>query len=185
MLSLPNMILIAGNARNSGKTSLACSLIKHLSVNARVIGLKVTNITPDDSLLHGNHAGIDFGNNCIFNETGANPDKDTARMLSAGAEKSYFALVENNIPSQKLLHFLENDINNKPVICESRSLRQWVKPGIFIMMNKVPAPPEAKNVDHLLEIADKVFDFASDRMQINEFIDQLLYQNGKYFQNII
>ena len=39
---IPNMILIAGNGRNVGKTTFASNIIRHLSASTTVIGIKVS-----------------------------------------------------------------------------------------------------------------------------------------------
>jgi len=42
LIDMPNLLLIAGNGRNVGKTFLACKIIKELANKLKVIGLKVS-----------------------------------------------------------------------------------------------------------------------------------------------
>ena len=71
----------------------------------------------------------------IYEETNPDSTKDTSRMLHSGASKVYFAKVFD----EQLL-FVFNKIKDlipegSPIICESPALRNFIEPGVFIIMS--------------------------------------------------
>lgn len=140
-----NLLLIAGSGRNSGKTTIACKIIEQF----RILGITSVKISPH---FHSPSKGL--VSLCrkpgyeIFEETDINSPKDSSRMLQSGAYKSFyiqstedgiknaFAYVYGNIPSEK------------PVICESPSLINYINPGLFILMIS-PSGADLKNIENL------------------------------------
>jgi hypothetical protein len=84
MLEIPNMVMIGGNSRNAGKTTLACNIIRKLSSTNKVTALKVTSIRPGESGMHGNHSDENFSGYSITEEFNRDLLKDTSAMLKAG-----------------------------------------------------------------------------------------------------
>ena len=182
MLDIPEMLMIGGNTRNSGKTTMACDLISKLSVYQEVIGLKVTAIRPGEIELHGNHKSQDLMPEfSIFEELDPLSHKDTSKMLQAGATRVFFICVSEFFLEKALLLFLSKYINNQVIVCESRSLRRLVNPGLFLMMMRLPA--EGKTKDHIgdfLSLADKVFYFDENLSDRSQFVANLHFVNGKF-----
>ncbi len=48
-------IVVGGTGRNIGKTTLVEILINYLSVKHDVIGIKISNMKPENMKYHGNH----------------------------------------------------------------------------------------------------------------------------------
>lgn len=132
---LPNLCLIAGNGRNSGKTGFAEALISRFSAFRPVIGLKVTSILPGEALFHGSHPDPEAMEGFeIIRETSADGVKDTSRMLRAGAREVYYIRAHDPMLDQAMKAFLSKTGNNALIVCESGSLRSVVRPGVFVLV---------------------------------------------------
>jgi len=165
-----NLFLIGGSGRNVGKTTFACMLIEKLSKENDVIGLKISNIKPDDSFLHGFHENNLQNNFEIFEEKGEG-DKDSQRMLNAGASKSFFIRTNDSFAEDAFKSLLGQIDNNSLIVCESNSLRKYVKPKAFVMVGDIELSkkPGAKAV---FEMADFVVG-AMDLAKFNKVVDAL------------
>ena len=174
------MIMIGGNSRNTGKTTLACSIISRFCSTNDVIGLKVTSIRPGEEHLHGNHSEKAIEGYTIFEEINSLSEKDTSKMLRAGASKVFYIQAEDIFVEKAILHFVSMYINNQVIVCESRSLRKIIKPGLFLMMMKVPIDANSKDVSVYLTKADKTFYHGDDPAEINKFVADLYFKQGKF-----
>jgi len=183
MISVPEMIMIGGNSRNSGKTTLACNCITQLSIKQEVIGLKVTSIRPGEADLHGNHNDNFTGEFSIFEELNQQSQKDTAKMLKAGASHVYYICVEEKFTEKAILHFMSRYINKQVIVCESRSLRRIIDPGLFLIMIRLPVAGKAKDLSAYLDKANKVFYFSEDLEEIEQFTGKLNFKNCKFAWN--
>ena len=118
---------------------LACELIENLHKKYAypVVGLKVISIERKDGKCQRGHAhcglctGID-GDWRLTRETGANPDKDTAKLLAAGADEVYLLVALKSAMESAVLDFLARVPQNAVIVAESNSLRGAVKPGVFL-----------------------------------------------------
>jgi len=183
MISVPEMVMIGGNSRNSGKTTMACSIIRKLSVNHEVIGLKVTSVKPGEEELHGNHDENFNGNFTIFEEKNSESHKDTSKMLKAGATHVYYIYVVENFTEQAILYFLFSYAKGQLIVCESRSLRRIVYPGLFLIMMRLQVTTEAKDMSDFLGMADKILYFDEGLEGIKHFSDNLNFKNSKFVWN--
>lgn len=178
MIYVPEMIMIGGNSRNSGKTSIACNCIAKLAVTHEVIGLKVTSVRPGEENMHGNHDENVSGNFSVFEEIDPESHKDTSKMLKAGAAHVYYIRVDEKFMEQAILHFMSKYINKQIIVCESRSLRGIITPGLFLMMMRLPQEGKVKDISDYLSKADKVFYFGKGLDEIKKFTDNLNFING-------
>lgn len=128
-----SLFLIGGSGRNVGKTTFACMLIENLSKNNNVIGVKISNIKPDDTSFHGFHEKGIEGNYEIFEETGFG-EKDSHRMLSAAASRSFFIRTTDSFVEEAFNNLLKQLGNDSLIVCESNSLRKFVIPKVFVMV---------------------------------------------------
>jgi hypothetical protein len=184
MLTVPEMIMIGGNSRNSGKTTMACSIIRKLAATREVIGLKVTSIRPGEEDLHGNHLeGKLTDDFSIFEEVRTDTHKDTSKMLKAGASHVYYIRVSETHIENALLYFMSRYIKKEIIVCESRSLREIIKPGLFLVMMRIPAVGKAKDIAEYLALADKVFHFGEDLKEIEKFTTSLSLKDDKFNWN--
>ena len=183
MLSCPNLLLIGGNTRNSGKTTLACKIINKLSADHEVIGLKVTSIRPDEQEYHGEHNDNNVSDFRIIEEMSPDIPKDTSLMLRSGASKVFYILFPEGTTIDTLSAFLSSLDASKPIICESRSLRNFIMPGLFIMMMSNTASNSKKDVSEYLLKADKIFDFNEDQPIMESFVTKLGFINSMFVIN--
>lgn len=178
MLKLDGMLMIGSAGANVGKTELACALIKKFSKSRDVVGIKVTTIKAKDGTCPRGGQGCGVcssleGIYCITEETNSSSDKDTARLLAAGASRVFWlrALREHLLEaSTALLDVIGPDTIS---ICESNSLRQVVKPGLFLMVRNRNLKCWKSSAQHVKKYADKIvtsdggnFDFDLDRIKI-------------------
>jgi len=172
-LKIPGMIMIGGNLRNSGKTSVACSIIKKLSGKQDVIGLKVTSIRPNEVDLHGSHTEDERDVYSILEELNTESEKDTSRMLRAGASRVFYIRVPDENSGEAIADFLSVYVTDQLIVCESRSLRNKIIPGMFIMMMRHHALSNPKPVTEYLLKADHVFNYEEQQFEIQHFIENL------------
>lgn len=157
MLSIPNLLIIAGTGNKSGKTTFACRIIEQF----RYLDLASVKITPH---FHEPTPGLVLLEGekeySLFEETNQWTQKDTSRMLRAGASKVYFA----NAAGSSILEVVKkvNQLVRKdaPVICESPALRNYVEPGLFVIMRSVSENNE-KSISNFLTLPHLEFDMES------------------------
>ena len=163
------LLIIGGTGRDSGKSTLAELLIAKFA-DRGIIGLKITpHDHPDMSGLTLIAEGERFK---VFEERCLSSDKDSSRMLRAGAAKVYLIVSESSSAGDAWLSiqpFLPIDV---PVVCESPALRRCVKPGLFIIMTHGQAGNyDSKNIDDLLPLADLIITIAELQSGKAEIID--------------
>jgi hypothetical protein len=150
---IPNLILIAGTGTKSGKTSMVCRIIeqfRNLNITAVKISPHFHEITPGLKTIHE-----EFGY-AIYEETTRNSNKDTSRMLDSGAEKVYFAKVLDNRLKFVFDKIMDLIPEGTPIICESPALRNYIEPGVFIVMSS-DATNKRKNISLLLTLPHVMF----------------------------
>lgn len=130
-VKLPNLLLIAGNGRNVGKTTLACQIIAHFSEKMPVTALKIT-----PHFYEYDETDLVFKNEkfTILHESKDN-EKDSSRMLKAGANKVFFVMAKPEFlgeAAQKILRILPAGL----VVCESGGLNEFINPGLFLMIKR-------------------------------------------------
>lgn len=150
---IPNLLLIAGTGTKSGKTSMACKIIEQFP------GLKITAIKISPHF-HETTTGLisksEKNGYSIYEETNRYISKDTSRMLHSGAHKVYFAKVWDDQLPDVFNEIMERIPANVPVICESPALRNFIEPGIFIIMTS-NVINKNKNINHLQSLPHVMF----------------------------
>ena len=146
------IIVVGGHTRSIGKTQLVCDLIAALP-NENWIAGKITQ--------YGHGVCAQNGQDCdcapdehvcaISWELRAN-ETDSGRFLAAGARRSFWLrtkqgfLAEGMPLLRKALHELEEEsdrIKPGPVILESNTLLQFLKPSLYLMVLD-PSKPDFK-----------------------------------------
>lgn len=147
-------MIIAGNARNVGKTTLATQLISAFAAKYGIVAFKVSTIKPKDDLWHGHHGEPVPETYIINEETGYNGTKDTGRMLAAGASRAFYIRTREAYISIAMEEFLSRIPNDCMLICESRSLGEFVKPGLLVVLHKQGNVVGIKDITELEAKAD-------------------------------
>ncbi len=173
MIKIPNLLLIAGMGTKSGKTSLACRIIEQCN-NLSITAIK---ITPH---FHETTKGLitikeDKGYS-IYEETSRYTTKDTSRMLRSGASRVYFAKVWDDQLPEVFNMIMDKVPANMPVICESPALRNYVEPGLFIIMTSTTIN-KRKNINGLKELPHVMFKLEDLK---NPTSLPILFHDGKW-----
>ena len=176
MLTIKHLILIAGTGTKSGKTSMACRIIRQFPE------LKITaiKITPH---FHETTAGLaaisEKSGYAIYEETDRGSIKDTSRMLDAGAHRVYFAKVWDDQLFEAFNEIMKFILPGTPVICESPALKYLVEPGVFIIMTSNTINKQ-KDISHLQDLPHVMF-----KLEELDRIDSLPlgFENGGWFFN--
>lgn len=138
-LALPTMILVGSTARHIGKTELSSRLIEALRSRGKVIGVKVTTIRDrrETCPRGGDGCGVcssvsgDFE---VQEETDPNGDKDTSRLLRAGAARVFWLKVMRDALAEGFEALAARLDRDAVIVAESNSLRHVVRPGLFLMV---------------------------------------------------
>ncbi len=171
-----NLLLIAGNGTKSGKTSLACRIIEQLP-ELEIIAIKITphfHETTDGLMIVA-----DTKSYSIYEERNSGTSKDTSRMLRSGASKVYFAKVWDNQLPDVFNEILKEIPAGSPVICESPALRNFVEPGLFIIMTSETINKH-KEIDHLKALPHVMFQL--EKMKMMESVP-VYFKEGKWICN--
>ena len=173
MRKVPNLLLIGAAERNIGKTEFACSLIKKLKADFTVIGIKITAVKENDGKCPrgGNGCGVCSSlktNFCITEETDTILNKDTSKMLNAGAAKVYWLRVlKEHLYSgiEALFSKIEKENCGKLcLICESNSARLAVQPGLFIVIKKDNSDCIKESCRNVINLADVIVKFNPEKI---------------------
>ena len=149
------MLLIGSTSKKSGKTTFVCRIIQKFS-KKNIITIKVTTVKKNDKNFHHDSSVAETKDFIITEETQNNTNKDTSRMLAAGASRVFWLRAERKCLKNGFTALLEKIGGDAICVCESNSLRQIVKPGLFIMVkdrNCRQLKPSAKQV---LNFADRI-----------------------------
>jgi hypothetical protein len=155
MITIPNLLIIAGTGTKSGKTSLACKIIRQFPE------LKITavKITPHFHEATSGLLSITEGKGyAIYEETERRGFKDTSRMLDAGAYRVYFAKVWDDRLFEVFNEIMKFVPEGTPVICESPALRNFAEPGVFVIMTS-DVIDKHKDISHLKVLPHVMFQF--------------------------
>jgi len=169
-INILNLLLIAGNGRNVGKTTLACKIIQHLSQKEKVLGLKISphfhSFNEADVVIQSKHF-------IIINEKLIN-SKDSSLMLQSGAKLVYYVMVKPEYfkeAIEQLIRILPND----PIICESGGLHEQVSPGLFLMVKR---KGEEIVKTHLLQYSPTIVN--NDGKNFDFDIRKIEFKNNKF-----
>lgn len=175
-IKMPELLLIAGTGRNSGKTTLVCRIIQKNCTHFPIVAIK---ITPHfHQKMDSGTIVIERDDLIIIDEADPETGKDSALMLKAGAIKSYFVMAKD-AQLKEAINLIINIIPDKiPVICESGGLRHWVEPGVFLIMNRSDNNTFKPGVEDLKTIADRWITF--DGKEIGFDVNTINYSENKW-----
>jgi molybdopterin-guanine dinucleotide biosynthesis protein A len=183
MIRLENMLMIGSSGSNVGKTELACALLRRFRSGRQIVGVKVTTVASRDGSCPRGGQGCGVcssldGQYRITQETGCNSDKDTARLLAAGAGTVYWLRVMRTHLRQGIDALLEIIDRGAVVICESNSLRQVVEPGLFLMIESTAGKPWKPSAQRVRRYADRVV--RSDESHFDIDLERILLAGPRW-----
>lgn len=180
MLQLKNLLMIGAAGKDAGKTEFACHLIRKFKDTEKVIALKVTTIHEPDG--RGQRGGEGYGDHsllkdkyCLTEETGRPVDKDTVRMLHAGAQKVFWLQAPKGQLEEGFHSFQKTLAGDELIICESNSLRWVVEPGLFIIMRNKVSQSIKPSCKAVWEYSDYINDYDLHRYEISP--DRLVFMD--------
>lgn len=158
MIEFPKILMIGGATRNVGKTSFIYQIIKNLSEKNIIVAIKIKTIYENDNFFHGKDINPLKENEKyrITKENDISGNEDTSKMLNAGAYKVFKIKTKNKFILEALseLNTLISDDNF--IICESNSLREFIIPGLFIMIKHIKSEEIKPSALKLEKFADKI-----------------------------
>ena len=155
MVTIPNLLLIAGAGTKSGKTSMACKIIRQFT-ELQITAIKITPHFHETTL--GLLAISEEIGYAIYEESEKDSFKDTSRMLAAGAHKVYFAKVWDDQLFEVFNEIMKLIPPGTPIICESPALRNYAEPGAFIIMTS-DTIDKYKDISHLIALPHVMFQY--------------------------
>ncbi len=168
---MPNLILIAGDGRNVGKTSLAEYILRNLSSGTAIVAVKVTphmhELTAELKIFHQGQGFV------LAEETGIN-DKDTSRFLQAGAGRSFLVMSGDENLEEAFAELKKHLPADAPVIAEAGSLHKLVNPALFFFI--LSREPEIKKKQYL---AHHPVILAFDGNKFEPDIEGIAFENGR------
>jgi hypothetical protein len=129
--NIPNLIIVAGDGRNSGKTRMCRRIITESGVQ----GLTAIKISPhfhepgEGLILISEEEGF-----ALYEETNRAAGKDSSEMLRVGAHKVYYIQTNDGSTDRAFTEALSHILPEDPIVCESPSLIRHFEPGVFIIM---------------------------------------------------
>lgn len=160
---LPGWLVIGATGRNSGKSDLACAVIARLHGAHRIVGVKVTTISGDETACPrggegcGACSGLE-GEFDIREESGSQPGKDTTRMLEAGARRAFWVRCLSGGMRAALAALSPRLGHGTLVVAESNSLVEEAKPDLFLMVSPAGAIAVKPTARAVLPFAQRIVD---------------------------
>jgi len=186
MINMPNILLIGATDRNVGKTTFACGMIKQTATLSPVIALKITVIKEKNGMCPRGGKGCGVcssvdGNYMITEELNTDTQKDTSKMLAAGAVKVLWLRVMEHFMEEgvkALLDCLGNSASlDSPIICESNSIRKVIDPGVFVVFNKKNDNYIKPSCSEVIKFADNIISFDPDTSNFNVAFDRFNFND--------
>lgn len=146
------LLTISGTGRNCGKTYTACTIIdkvKHLPCIAIKISPHFHSSQQEKPIWEEKNKYQ------IFRELNPYSEKDSTKMLKAGAWQVYYIQTTDLHIKEAFEKVMENIPENYPIICESGALSQFVKSGLHILLfNESQSKINQRNYDVAFKIKD-------------------------------
>lgn len=169
-IKIPNMLLISGNGRNVGKTTLACRIITHLAKKESVTAIKISShFHPYDQ-----NDVLFSGNGFVALKEHKQTTKDSSRMLQAGAKTVFFIMVQQEKLADVFDKLTDHLPDRHPIVCESGGIGEVADPGAFLFVNFKDREIEKK---HLLKFNPTRVE--NDGTDFNIDLDRIAFNNQR------
>ncbi|MDT8301780.1 MAG: molybdenum cofactor guanylyltransferase [Sedimentisphaerales bacterium] len=187
MFKLDGMLMIGSAGSNVGKTELACAILGKFSRNCDVIGIKATTIKNKEGQCPRGGEGCGVcssleGVYSIVEELDSSSEKDTARLLAAGANRVFWLRIREEHLLEGITALLDVIGHNAVSICESNSLRQVVEPGLFLMVGSRETKNWKSSAESVKQYADRIV--ISDGRSFDFDPNRIKFINGKWILNL-
>ncbi|MDD3859640.1 MAG: molybdenum cofactor guanylyltransferase [Bacteroidales bacterium] len=183
MTEQKNLILIGSSGRNAGKTEFACRIISNHKNKFPVYAVKIkrvcTNKDECDNLCKHCYLGkMPEPGFQISEEEDNTTGKDTSRMLVAGAKKVYYIKSEKNKLGIAFSELMKSIPDNSLIVCESNYLRQYIKPGLFVLIRNNEDESLKESYTSTIEFSDKIINFKNSNWDFQP--ERITYQDNEW-----
>jgi len=184
VIARPDLIMIGATARDAGKTGFACALIRRQALAGPVSAVKITVIREAGEVCPrgGDGCGVCSaveGRFVITEERDPDLDKDTGRMLRAGARRVLWLRVLREHLDEGVAALLGHLPAGEPVVCESNSARHALDPGLFLLLRPQAGGAVKASAAGLLPLADRVVTFSGTGWDLDP--EQCRFLQGRWF----
>ena len=164
----PNILLVAGTGRNSGKTTLAVKIIQKFAGRSDLTAIKISPHFHKGA--NGLVAMVSSDKFNIYLERTMDGVKDSSKMLAAGASRAYYIEVHDQHLQDAFTSLLDKIPPSSPVVVESPALGRIISPGVYFIVDHPQTLNKKKELLATTSMADK---FINSEI---EDLDQLLSQ---------
>jgi molybdenum cofactor guanylyltransferase len=181
-LRVEGMLLIGSEGRNAGKTGLACSIIGACP-DRRIVGVKVTTVREKEGPCPRGGAGCGAcssfsGAWCITEEMDAAGNKDTARMLAAGAGRVFWLRCRQDHLKEGAMELLERIGPESLIVAESNSLAEAVEPDAFLLVREKGSKESKPSARKVRPLADRIV--ISDGGRFDFEVGDIMVREGRW-----
>jgi len=169
----PNLIMIGGSSKNSGKTTLIRTLIEHFS-DLPIIAVKAV-LYDDEGDFKRHYPEYKDRDFFAIREHKA-VDKDSGRFFSSGADQAWFLAAHTTGEAKLLTHLHSICETRQPVILESNILRKFIQPKYYVMIVN-PEKPIKDSAQQFMHLADEVL---RSNVEKNDFPEMLSWKNNEW-----
>ncbi len=139
LIKQKRFLMVGSTSRNVGKTEFACQLIRQVARTHPIVGVKITTVAERDGQCPRGGTGCGVcstltGPYAITQETSASSEKDTMRLLQAGATSVFWLRVLKDHLAAGIAALLDKLPDDLPVVCESNSARFVLEPAVFVVV---------------------------------------------------
>ena len=183
MIKADGMLMIGSAGTNVGKTELACAILRKFGPSREIVGIKVTTIEEKDGQCPRGGQGCGVcsslqGDFCITLEADKSSNKDTGRLLSAGASRVFWLRSLKSRLHEASTALLQTVGSDAVSICESNSLRHVVEPGLFLMVERAAQQVWKKSAQEVKKYADRIVISHGGTFDLD--LDQIAIVNRKW-----
>jgi hypothetical protein len=175
MKKYASILMIGSDTKKAGKTTLACQIIRQYCSSNDITAVKVACFDLKDNHLDRSEIVVEEEKYKISEQLHTKGNSDTSRYLKAGAKRAFFLCAQKDYLKDAFEAFLKKLSKNTILICESTSLRLFIKPGIFIFIeNRQTDKDQIKEyADPIKKLADRIINYEGGHFDVSgiELID--------------
>lgn len=149
------MVMVGGHTRNIGKTSLVEGIIRALP-EMRWTAVKITQFGHGVCSVDGEACDCAVAEHqfSISEERKKDSGTDTSRFIAAGARRSLWVRTMQGDLLSALPSLKREIANDEFVICETNSLRKFLKPALYIQLLDSLNPDFKTSSQNFFDLAD-------------------------------
>ncbi len=144
VIKAPRVLIIGAVEKHSGKTTLSERIVSSF-LGKPICAIKITIFRGGES-----EKGYSITEALI-----ASPEKDTQRLKLAGASPVLWVRCDESHAEKAIEEAFSRLPENIPLLCESNMARNYIEPGLFIMVKRdiqESTKKTAESVSHLSDI---------------------------------